>query len=197
MSNVIFPALAALNWDIVRRPIWATHVQTAASGREQRSSYWTYPVYEWTLSYDVLYADAGTAQDFQTLLGFFNARQGSYDSFLYRDPDDSAVVSQLFATGDGVTTQFQLERSLGGFVEPIKDLAAAPTVRIGGIVQGSGYSVSSTGVVTFTTAPAQGAPLTWSGSFYFRVRFASDAQDFTNFARALWATKSLKLRGVK
>jgi hypothetical protein len=41
------------------------------------------------------------------------------------------------------------------------------------------YSLGSTGIVTFNTAPANGATLTWSGYFYFYCRFLEDTLDVT------------------
>jgi hypothetical protein len=66
--------------------------------------------------------------ELQTLGGFFLARQGSYDSFLYSDPTDNTVTKQTFAAGDDVTTAFTLARAWGGFIEPIGACAGSPTI---------------------------------------------------------------------
>jgi hypothetical protein len=60
----------------------------------------------------------------QTLLGFYNARQGSFDTFLFTDPDDSSITGQQIGIGDGSTKTFQLLRALGGF----NDIIQAPNV---------------------------------------------------------------------
>jgi uncharacterized protein (TIGR02217 family) len=78
-----------------------------------------------------------------------------------------------FGTGDGVTTVFQLVRSFGGFVEPVFALSGTPTIKVAGTGVGS-FSVDNYGNVTFASAPANGAALTWTGQFLYYCRFDSD-----------------------
>lgn len=196
MSNATFPALLGLAWSFTRAGIWQTNVQQAGSGKELRATNWSYPIWEWTLSYEFLRA-GGTLLEYETLVGFFNARRGQYDTFLFTDPDDNSATNQTFGTGDGTTTSFQLLRALGGFVEPVRDLRSVPVIMVSGAVQSSGYTVSSTGIVTFTTPPAGGAPLTWSGGYYFRCRFGDDNATLEQFQRAYWTLKQIRIRSVK
>lgn len=56
------------------------------------------------------------------------------------------------------------------------------------------YSLGPTGIITFTVAPLSGAGLTWSGSFYYRCRFLTDAQDFVEFMHNLYETRKLSFR---
>jgi len=48
--------------------------------------------------------------------------------------------------------------------------------------------------VQFSTPPANGALLTWSGSYYMRVRFADDKMDFERFLHQLWSAGKIELR---
>ena len=139
---------------------------------------------------------AAALQEIQSLIAFFNSRQGSFDNFLYSDPSDNTVTAQGFGTGDGVTTAFQLCRSFGGNVEPVMSLNGAPSIYIGGVLKtaGTGYTVSN-GMVTFTSAPAAAATLTWTGAYYYRCRFLADEQEFENFMYQLWAVKKLEFLG--
>src|SRR5229473_1666909 len=118
MSNAIFPTLVGLGWSVKRVPMWKTRVQEAISGKETRIADWSFPRWKWELAYDFLRGDAGHAE-FQSLAGFFNQRQGVFDSFLYQDADDNGATAQLLGSGDGATRSFQLVRTLGGFIEPI------------------------------------------------------------------------------
>lgn len=195
MSNLVFPTLPGLTFGVTKTPTWSTRVQTAVSGKELRAAFWSLPIWQYTLVYEFLHADSRA--ELQTLLGFFNARQGKFDSFLFNDPDDNTVTGQSFGTGDGATTAFQLVRTLGGVTEPVKDLNGAAQIYKAGVLQGSGYTVSSTGLVTFTTAPTAGAALTWSGSYYWRVRFDMDALEVSKFMALLWDAKTVKFVGVK
>lgn len=50
--------------------------------------------------------------------------------------------------------------------------------------------------VTFGAAPAAGAALTWTGQFYYRVRFKQDMMDFEQFMKDFWQLKKCELVGV-
>lgn len=126
MSNAVFPSILGVAWDAKKTPVFATKIQSAVSGKELRLAYMATPLWQYTLNYEVLRSDARA--DLQTLLGFFLARQGSFDSFLYTDPNDSAVAAQLFGVGDGTTTAFQLLKSYGGYNEPVQSVNGAPLV---------------------------------------------------------------------
>ncbi len=198
MSNTVFPTLPGLGWSVVKRPIWRTLTQSMVSGKELRASMMSYPLWQFDLTYEVLRA-ATAYQELQTLMGFFNERNGSFDSFLYADPNDESVTAESFGTGDGATKSFQLVRAYGGFSEPILNLNGSPSLYVSGTLQTltTYYSVSPTGVVTFVTAPAPGAVLTWTGSFYYRVRFLQDQADFEQFMYQLWSLKKLSFQSVK
>lgn len=198
MSNAVFPSLPGLTWNVVRRPRWSTVTKKSVSGREFRAAQYSYPLWEYRLAYEVL-RGRSALPEMQQLAAFFNARQGSYDTFLYADPDDSAVTLQTFGSGDGTTTKFQLVRAFGGYTEPVFDLNGAPQIYKAGVLQTSGthYTIDSVGVLTWVTAPTAGQALTWTGSFYWRCRFMQDAADFNQFMRQLWELKSLEFTTVK
>jgi uncharacterized protein (TIGR02217 family) len=195
MSNAVFPVLPGLMWDVTRTPAFATKIQRASSGKETRIAYMTAPIWRWVLKYDVLRQNTVTTELSQ-LLGFFNARRGKFDSFLYTDPIDNAVVAAQIGVGDGATTVFQLTRAFGGFTENVYDLNGAASIYKNGVLQASGYSVSATGLLTFTAAPAAGVVITWTGSYYWRVRFDQDMAEANNFLVGLWDMKQLAFVSV-
>ena len=112
MSNTVFPTLAGLTWNVLKSPRWSTKVQQSVGGKEMRAQFFSTPLYTWTLTYELLRASA--LLELQTLLGFFNARQGRFDSFLFSDPNDNNVTQMGFGVGDGVKTAFQLQRTVQG-----------------------------------------------------------------------------------
>jgi uncharacterized protein (TIGR02217 family) len=201
----VYPVLPGLAYSVKRTPTWSTRVQQSISGKETRVADYAYPRYAYELVYDSSRGGflrqgktaAGTFAELATLLGFFNTAQGSFGMFYFTDPDDNAVTGQSFGTGDGATTAFQLARALGGFVEPVQAVNGSPQIYIAGVLQSGGYTVGATGIVTFTTAPANGAALTWTGSYYWAARFADDKIDFEKFMASLWEAKSVKLISVK
>src|SRR5262249_49619204 len=137
--------------------------------------------------------------EWQSLLSFFDLRQGLFDSWLYTDADDNAVTDQPVGSGDGSTTVFQLVRTLGTYVAPIIAPNAITSIKIAGVVQSGGsYSVNAnTGQITFTTAPASGAAVTATYSYYFRCRFFEDSMDLEKFMSQLWLAKSVKFISLK
>ena len=201
MSQAVFPFMPGLKWGSVKTPMWSTKIQRAASGRELRASYYSAPLYKISLSYEVLRSSA--LAELQTMVGFFNVRRGSFDSFRYFDPEDNAVIGQAFGTGNGVRTQFQLVRSYGGFVEPVlaPELTGlgAVSIAVNGVVQtlGPHYTLSAGGLVTFTSPPPNGHALTWTGQFYYRVRFLQDSADFERFLHQLWSLKKIELQTTR
>jgi uncharacterized protein (TIGR02217 family) len=152
MSSSVLPSLAGLGFDVVRTPVWDTEIQTAISGKETRIAYFTYPRWKWDLTYNVLRSSAAFTE-LQQLAGFFNARQGMFDAFLYQDADDNSVTAQTISTGDGATTAFQLIRAFGGFIEPILAPNALSAVYLSGVsIPTAGYSAPTTGALTSTAS---------------------------------------------
>jgi uncharacterized protein (TIGR02217 family) len=198
MTEPVFPALAGLGWSVKRSPVWKTRAQQAISGKETRLADWSYPAWHWDLTFDFLRATPAAAE-FQSLAGFFNHCQGAFGTFLYADADDNAVAGQALGTGDGATTTFQLIRAFGGFIEPVLAPNVVSAVYLAGVAQApSSTSVdSTTGLLTFTTAPASGAAIAADFSYYFRCRFAEDTLDFEKFMATLYRAQKLAFVSVK
>jgi uncharacterized protein (TIGR02217 family) len=201
MSTQAFPALSGLGWSVQRSPQWKTRVQQAVSGKETRIADWSYPRWQWSLAYDFLRQGA-VYEEFAALAGFFNARHGAFDTFLYIDPDDNGATGQALGEGDGATIAFPLLRAFGGFIEPILAPTAVSAVYLGGILQASGWSVAGwgapvPGLVTFDSAPAAGVAVAADFSFAFPCRFVDDTLDFEKFMAALYALKKIDFVSVK
>jgi hypothetical protein len=120
MSNLVFPSITAnpktfaVGWPIKKTPSYLTIVQTPASRRGQtRISLTPNPIWRWELDLTMLRGDLNQASSaVETLLAFYQRMQGAAEDWLFQDPYDNAAAGELLATGDGVTTQFQLRRSL-------------------------------------------------------------------------------------
>lgn len=191
MSNAVFPSFAGRAWPLKISPAWKTKVLQAASGREVRAAFQATATWSITMSFDYF-----SRADYLVMSGFFMAVRGQLDSFLVDAGADSLATDTAFATGDGATKSFQLCRQLSTFVEAVHNVASVSAIKgAGSTISASGYSVGSTGIVTFVTAPAAGVVLTWSGSFYYRCRFDQDGADFEEFMSRLYNLKSLKFKG--
>ncbi|MEO6964995.1 MAG: DUF2460 domain-containing protein [Acidobacteriaceae bacterium] len=172
------------------------HTPIAKIG-EIRASVQPYPI--WDIEYELEWARGAEnlpSSIYGYLLGFFLQMGGPFSDFLYDDPYDNQAVNASFGIGDGTLTQFQLIRPIGMGQDIVQNLNNAPILYGNNVVLSSGYVVSPTGIITFAVAPAAGVVLTWSGSFFYRVRFLDPAAKFSQFARQIWEMKSLQLRSV-
>lgn len=218
MSNVLFTPPPFLAWSVFKIPQLNTIVQTATSGKTTRAQLWSNPVWTFKLTWDAIKDLNATPADIDLLMDFFLSRAGSFDTFLFTDPSDFTVTTQNFGTGDGSTTSFQLTRNLAtGFAESIQNVNGSPSIFISGALQtgpsshpfdsspfdpnvfdtgaalAPAYTIGPTGIITFTVAPIPNAALTWTGSFYYRVRFKNDLQEFEQFVSNFWSAKSVEL----
>ena len=200
-----FPTLPGLAWSVHKAPKFATRVQTSISGRELRVLDQIYPIWTWTLTYDFLRdgtqwrtggPGVGTGYDeLHTLMGFFLQQKGPFQTWLYDDLTDDSVTGGYLATGDGVTTTFQLIRFVtGGFNEPITQPAVITAIYDNGTPVS--YSLGANGVITISPAPATGHVITGTFLYKWPVRFTDDMIDFENFMYQLWSLKTLKFQSV-
>jgi hypothetical protein len=216
MSNAVYPStIRGLTFTVVKRPEFSTLIQTSPNRYELRLPQTINPIWHWSLVYDYLkdydVQPSLSYTDLQTLMGFFLARAGQGDDFLFSDPDDHHVGPALIGSPPAPNpfTQLQLvsdnaggwyspiQRNLGGFYEDITDLDGNITVYANGVLQtaGTDYTVEGPGLAVSGKSFAglylrwqaePEAPITAEFDFYFRVRFEMDAQDFEKFLAHLW-----------
>jgi len=203
---LVFPTLPGLAWSVTKSPTFQTRIQRAASGRELRALDYPYPLWQFTLVFDLLRDNPAAGYDeLRTLMGFFMLCQGAYGPFLFRDPSDERVAGQRIGVGNASTTVFQLQRAMGtslpgdGFQEPIVAPNVVSAVYLDGITQNpASYSIDpDTGLVTFENAPGSGLIITTDFSYYFRCRFIDDSYAFENFMYQLWQLKKLTFISVR
>lgn len=195
----IFPFMPGQSFLQLKTPVWSTDIQTSVSGRERRRQLWSFPKWRFKIAYEVL-RDAPDKLELQKLFTFFNMHAGSYQEFFYYDHSDHSVVGQSIGTGNGVTTAFQLTRTMTmgaiTFTEPVRAISGTPTVYVNGTPT-TAYTVGAYGVITFTTPPAAAAVITWTGSFFFLCRFEKDELDAAQMMQGLWSNSGLDLVSVK
>ncbi|HET8891733.1 MAG TPA: DUF2460 domain-containing protein [Candidatus Angelobacter sp.] len=217
MSNILFPKIRGLAWNIVKTPTFSTEIQESLAGREVRIQNFQNPIWEYTLSYEYLLNDPRLRDEseqtpLETLVGFFLARGGQYDDFLLNESDltgrleDSVYSGQPIGIGDGSTKTFQLVRNVGGFLEAVQNpMNQVATVYLSGSskAQGTDYTISN-GLVTFTLAPALGASITADFIMLQRVRFHTGSSrsgkegiEFNNFYFNLYECKEIQLITVR
>jgi uncharacterized protein (TIGR02217 family) len=195
-----YPTLLGLHLPIVRVPEWDTDVQVSVSGKRTAFARRAFPRYRWALTYQFLRSDSVNLE-LQALQAFYATVNGRANLFTFTDPEDNAVTTQAFGTGDGSTTAFQLVRRMAGpiaggisYVEPVFAPTAGFSVFKAAVLQtlNVDYTVNNTGLITFTAAPAAAAALTWTGSFSYYCRFDADEFEFSKmFATPLWELRQI------
>ncbi|MHA6298121.1 phage distal tail protein, Rcc01695 family [Devosia sp. CAU 1758] len=162
-----------------------TDVVTLAGGGEQRNGRWAHSRRRYNAGYGVK-----SRADMQAVLAFFEERRGRLHGFLWRDGLDHSSggavplpTDQVLGTGDGVRTQYQLVKTYGAAFDPYVRIIARPVagsvrVAVDGGEMVTGWTLDvTTGMVSFDSAPADGAPVTAGFLFDVPVRFDTDRLD--------------------
>lgn len=159
---------------------YSTQISETQSGTDQRLSKWEGLRYSAKLTYT-----NKVPEDLFYLVNWFGALGGESDSFLIALPLDnntakSAVAPVAFddveiGTGDGATTTFQLRKryAFGAAVRyrTIKKPRVNTTLCGVNGVQTSAFTVdTTTGIVTFDTAPPAGQSVTAGCEFLVAMR---------------------------
>lgn len=207
MSTAAFPSFPGLTWPIKRSPIWSNRPKESVSGKRINIADWSYPKWRWELTYSALrgYTTVFAAAEIQAMQGFFNSRQGGFDSFLYSDTNDRTSSGSTIGTGDSTNRLFQLSRSLGGFSEPILAPTTVTTVYIGSSAQASSrwsvanWGSTAPGMITFATAsiPPNGQAVTADFLFAWPVSFDQDVISFEEFVRKIWGLQTVSFTSLK
>lgn len=180
-----------------------TQIVELASGAEERNASWANSRRRYDVAYGIRRAD-----DLAAVVAFFEARNGRLHGFRFKDWADSksclpsqtpVPTNQPIGTGNGSATLFQLTKRYTSGAQSwtraiTKPVAGTVTVALNGTPQATGWSVSTTtGVVTFITAPAAGLVVTAGFEFDVPVRFDTDALDVTLDLERLGSITSIPL----
>lgn len=162
-----------------------TDVITLAGGGEQRNGRWQHSRRRYNAGYGVK-----SRADMASVLAFFEERRGRLHGFLWRDGLDYSsagpvpgALDQPIGMGNGSRTGFQLTKRYGASFDPYfrpitRPVAGSVRVAVAGVELMSGWSVDvATGLVGFTTPPANGAAVTAGFLFDVPVRFDTDRLD--------------------
>lgn len=220
MSNLVFPTIPGLDIAVELEPYDGVQVDETQNGKEVRSTWETYERTKYKLKFNFL-RDGSATPEWQRLVGFRKRHGGSLDSFNFVDPQNNSVVAHPFGVGDGSTLSFQLQRTLvpssdlagaalrsywpvfGDGYEPVSALNGNPSVLIdtgsGPILKtlGVDYTLPGFGAVLWASAPAIGAVLTWTGTYYRRCRFADASLATPRIVFGAWAAPTVNLVSVK
>lgn len=156
-------------------PEYFTDIVTTASGYEQRNSNWSQARARYNVAHGIK-----TQSQLAALLAFFRARKGRARGFRFKDWTDFSAVNQLIGLGDGGKTTYPLIKhyNSGGEVESrriSKPVSGSLRIYKNSILQTTGVTVNpANGIVTFATAPENGAEISADFEFDVPVRFDTD-----------------------
>jgi uncharacterized protein (TIGR02217 family) len=201
--SATFPTLRQ-GWSVFKEPQFKTRIQRGISGRELRLTFQPVPTWQFKLTYEVLADPFDTRQvgwpgttlnELRTIMGFFLDQQGSLSPFFFEDPTDNSATGQVIGVGNGITSQFQLVRTMNSFNEPIVAPKHVSNIYLNGAPTND-YTVGLNGIVDFVLTPASGVVITADFTYFFFCRFADDTLSFENFMYQLWSLKEVKLQSV-
>lgn len=190
-------------------PTFQNIIQEAVSGVEQRVRVWAKCRGEWDCAFKILDTGDPTG-DFQAIVAMFRAHAGDLYPFPFKDWGDYQLTGELIGVGNASATTFQVIKTY----DPSQILLGTPgsrtyvrdiylprsdlVVRVNGVTQtpGTAYTISSTGEITFATAPPTGHGITVFGEFDTPARFASPKLDLTINELNLAEIGSLPIREV-
>lgn len=161
-------------------PQYLTGVAVLQSGHEQRRAVWSTPRHSYNASFAVK-----TRDDINQIREYFHSMLGRFNGFRFKDWNDftsaangigaHAQDDQEIGIGDGSITAFQLRKNYTSGSETLQRTVNKPVtggilVEVDGVLQadpGDYTYDSTTGVVTFGSAPA--SPLVVKAGYQFDV----------------------------
>ena len=167
-------------------PGFSTDVVTLASGDEQRNINWTAARRRYSVGHAIQ-----DRIEFDDLIAFFTARRGKGVGFRFKDWSDYSVTDQEIGIGDAAETDFQLIKTYSsGGVEIdrtiTKPVTGTLTIYFDDVEQVSGWTVdTTTGIVTFSSAPGGSVVITADFEFDVPCRFDQDDMQLTMHTQEL------------
>lgn len=174
MSTTVLPALVGYGIEVTRTPMWSSQIQKSISGKETRLAFYSYPEYQWDVTYNVLRSSAAYSYELQQMLNLFNSMQGQVNTFLYTDADDNSTTNQQIGVGNGATANYQLVRSLpvsNAFIEPVLAPNVITSINLSGAsIPAAGLSAPNVPTLGHT---AGGSLVTTT--YYVKITFVTNS----------------------
>ena len=117
--------------------------------------------------------DTESQESIKALMNFWSARKGSLYGFWFKDFFDYQMSRTIIGQGDGIETDFQIQKKYTILTETYSRSIYCPTsvsVWVNSVLQNSGYTITD-GKITFSAPPTSGHNVEASCDFYVPVRF--------------------------
>lgn len=217
MSLTSFNAGPTLAWSLIKAPNWATRMQRAVSGREVRVSDFTNPLWNFTLTWEVL-RDAWDLRDptssyghgpafpigyspfyeLDNIVQFFNSVQGAHIAFQWLDPtdNDTSPLGPTTPSGAGSGVNIGLGDGLTKAFRIIGHQGGPviPNVIRWVLPNSISYTIdNNNALIVFSSAPNPGIAIQMGFTYFQRVRFKNDSFEAEEFMYQLWSIKKIEL----
>ena len=184
-------------------PGFKTDIVEFASGKEQRNVKWSQSRMAWDVAHSIR-----TGEEMDRLVAFFRNRKGRAYGFRFKDWTDYECEMATFATGDGTTRVFQLQKWYneedtheGGTTFEKRNITrpvqGTLTCRVGGIATVAFTCDFDTGLITFTDPPANGAAIQAAFEFDVPCRFDTDQMKYTREAYDIYTWGQILVVEIK
>lgn len=165
-----FPNIRRFSWNSTKQQKWNTEVQRSASGRVRTMTSQLYPC--WTITASL---PAITDAEANTLQGFVASLKGSYEPFLWLDPEDYEVKGIKLVPIDGI---YQCVLIYGDYRESVEYVDKLKVYVDGVEVEETWYSVNNGGISFLDPLP-DNAVVTADYTYYWKVMLADDGLTVT------------------
>ena len=185
MSNEVFSYTLDTPFD--ESVQFLTVVSEGESGKEQRYQKWLTPKRTFRVK-----LDARQATETDSIWRFYTRMKGSFDTFLFQNPNENPVTAETVGSGDGVKSVFYLGKAV--------DFATGDLIVVSGSeaitrsVKGTGdylsfttYTIdNTTGAITTNAVFPSGDVMRANYKFQYRCRFKDDNLERSAFTGELW-----------
>lgn len=194
----VFPWLGGRTFYPKKSATFNTKVREALNGRESRLQRQDFRTLRWTIKHEFL-RDMASYPEVATLWDFYNACAGRFGCFYFYDPTEPEASAHQFGIGDGTTKTFTITKPVGknsAIVEPVRAFWNSPAVTING-TPNTQFTIAPWGAITFTTAPAAGAVLRWSGKALYVCRFEEDELSMEQLVKSIWSPSGFEIKSLR
>lgn len=143
-ADPFYTDLPGLTYSVHKRPMFNTQIAKAANAREVRSAMQEMPVWEFEFQYDYIKDTVASDSSLKKVMGFFLARQGSFDSFLIKDPDDYLVTNGPIGVGTGAQPDYYFRRYMSDFGEIVGQVDETNTIEVF-VTEAEAHTIPATG----------------------------------------------------
>lgn len=165
MASLLFPLNARrVKWSTEVEQSWDVTEEKSASGKRRALTYQTLPGWQFTMTFPAL-----SSEERDKLLAFYSRVKGSLIPFFYKDAESYLCENVVLPKNtDG---SYQLTANMHGQQEPV-EYADNIKVYIDGVLQGDSSYNLDRGAIVFKVAPAEGAKVTASYEYWWKVHFS-------------------------